>query len=59
MKKISFAAAAAVVITALASAVAYGSATGEWVKHPENPVMGSPELGTCFDLNVVPWGKAE
>ena len=35
-----------------------GSAAGEWVKYPGNPVMGSPELGTCFDLNVVPWGKA-
>jgi len=30
-----------------------------WVKDPGNPVMGSPELGTCFDLNVVPWGKAK
>lgn len=34
------------------------SAAGEWVKYPGNPVMGSPELGTCFDLNVVPWGTA-
>ena len=30
-----------------------------WVKYPGNPVMGSPELGTCFDLNVVPWGTAK
>ena len=31
----------------------------QWTKHPSNPVMGSPELGTCFDLNVVPWGSAK
>lgn len=36
------------------------SARGEgWVKYAGNPVMGSPELGTCFDLNVVPWGSAK
>ena len=35
------------------------SADNGWVKHPANPVMGSPELGTCFDLNVVPWGDAK
>ena len=35
------------------------SAGGGWVKHPGNPVMGSPELGTCFDLNIVPWGPAK
>ena len=34
-------------------------AASNWVKFPGNPVMGSPELGTCFDLNVVPWGAAK
>ena len=37
-----------------------GAADGNgWVKYAGNPVMGSPELGTCFDLNVVPWGSAK
>ena len=31
----------------------------DWVKYAGNPVMGGPELGTCFDLNVVPWGAAK
>ena len=35
-------------------AAASALAGGGWVKYPGNPVMGSPELGTCFDLNVVP-----
>ena len=49
-------------IALLAIAVgALGAAAADngWVKHPANPVMGSPELGTCFDLNVVPWGAAK
>ena len=25
----------------------------QWKKHPSNPVMGLPELGMCFDQNVV------
>ena len=44
-------------VAALAAASAL--AGGGWVKYPGNPVMGSPELGTCFDLNVVPWGPAK
>ena len=45
---------AAALVAAAASAASNG-----WVKYAGNPVMGSPELGTCFDLNVVPWGKAK
>jgi len=33
--------------------------SGAWIKYAGNPVMGSPELGTCFDLNVVSWGSAK
>ena len=34
----------AAAVLAAASALAGGG----WVKYPGNPVMGSPELGTCF-----------
>ena len=34
-------------------AAASALAGGGWEKYPGNPVMGSPELGTCFDLNAV------
>lgn len=30
-----------------------------WVKRGEGPVLGSPELGTCFDVNVIPDGYAK
>lgn len=42
----------------ISTALAAGEDSG-WVKYPGNPVMGSPEFGTCFDLNVVPWGDAK
>ena len=29
-----------------------------WVKYDGNPVLGGPELGTCFDANVILQGKA-
>ena len=41
------------------SSVCAVALAAEWKKHPSNPVMGSPELGTCFDLNVVLWGSAK
>ena len=34
------------------------SAHGGWVKYEGNPVLGSPELGTCFDANVIAEGQA-
>ena len=46
-------------LAATVLAIASALAGGGWVKYSGNPVMGSPELGTCFDLNVVPWGKAK
>ena len=48
-----------VLLTVAVLAAASAFAGGGWVKYPGNPVMGSPELGTCFDLNVVPWGPAK
>lgn len=27
-----------------------------WIKHPGNPVFGGPELGTCFDVQIIPNG---
>ena len=48
-----------VLLTVAVLAAASALAGGGWVKYPGNPVMGSPELGTCFDLNVVPWGPAK
>ncbi len=29
-----------------------------WIKYEGNPVLGNPELGTCFDVNVIPEGSA-
>ena len=46
-------------IVGLLTAAGWASPENGWVKYPGNPVMGSPELGTCFDLNVVPWGSAK
>ncbi len=34
------------------------SAHGGWVKYDGGPVLGSPELGTCFDANVIAEGQA-
>ena len=48
-----------ILLSATLLAAAFALAGGGWVKYPGNPVMGSPELGTCFDLNVVPWGPAK
>ena len=30
----------------------YPPTRGGWVKCPDNPLLGSPELGTCFDVHV-------
>ena len=30
----------------------YPPTRGGWVKCPENPLLGSPEIGTCFDVHV-------
>mgnify|MGYP007069869931 CR=1 FL=1 len=30
-----------------------------WLKRGSGPVLGSPELGTCFDVNVIPYGSAK
>ena len=48
----------ALALALIGAAGAFAKDNG-WVKYAGNPVMGSPELGTCFDLNVVPWGKAK
>jgi len=32
---------------------------GGWEKHKCNPVLGSSELGTCFDVNVISEGSAK
>ena len=48
-----------IMVAAVALATAGAFAGNGWVKYQGNPVMGSPELGTCFDLNVVPWGSAK
>ena len=29
-----------------------------WVKDAANPVLGGPEVGTCFDVNVIPDGSS-
>ena len=31
---------------------------GVWEKYVGNPVVGSPEIGTCFDVNVITNGPA-
>ena len=30
-----------------------------WVKPAGGPVLGNPEIGTCFDVNVIPDGPAK
>lgn len=35
------------------TAAAFGNG---WTKTSKGPVFGSPELGTCFDVNVIPEG---
>lgn len=30
-----------------------------WLKRGEGPVLGGPEMGTCFDVNVIPDGSAK
>ena len=30
----------------------YPQTRGGWIKCPANPLLGSPELGTCFDVHV-------
>lgn len=47
----------AIVLCGLSSVVS--ARDNGWVKYAGNPVMGSPELGTCYDVNVVPWGAAK
>ena len=41
-----------ILATALA-VLALGASAGDWTKHPASPVLGGPELGTCFDVNVT------
>ena len=45
----------------VAAGLAHGAATphGGWAKYKTNPVLGSPELGTCFDVNVIAKGSAK
>ena len=45
----------------VAAVLAHGAATphGGWTKYEKNPVLGSPELGTCFDVNVIAKGSAK
>jgi len=33
--------------------------TAKWVKSEHNPVIGGPEFGTCFDVNVISAGPAK
>ena len=30
-----------------------------WLKRGDGPVLGGPEMGTCFDVNVIPDGSAK
>lgn len=48
-----------ILVTIVAVLTTSSYAGDGWIKYSGNPVMGSPELGTCFDLNVVPWGSAK
>ena len=49
-----------VLLAALAAAVLSAAhAGGGWTKYGKNPVLGSPELGTCFDVNVIAKGSAK
>ena len=33
----------------------YPPSRGGWVKCAENPLLGSAEIGTCFDVHVRRW----
>ena len=51
------------VVLMLASTSCYSVPTnarphGGWVKHQGYPVLGGPDLGTCFDANVITQGNA-
>ena len=47
-------------LAALAAAVVSAAHGGSgWMKYEKNPVLGSPELGTCFDVNVIAKGSAK
>ena len=43
---------------AVMMAVAATALAGPWVKYGDKPVLGSPRLGTCFDVNVITNGPA-
>lgn len=65
MKKIALIAAAALLLAACANNQQSQPAGPEklghengWIKDPASPVLGGPELGTCFDVNVIPDGSA-
>ena len=45
--------------TAEKSAPVFENKDNGWVKYEKNPVLGSPELGTCFDVNVISEGSAK
>ena len=49
------------ILAALAAVViaTTAHAGGGWTKYEKNPVLGSPELGTCFDVNVIAKGSAK
>lgn len=44
-------------VVALLTAVTSLSFGGEWVKYDKNPVLGGGDLGTIFDICVLPDGK--
>ena len=49
---------AALLLAVALSAASFTALGGGWTKCAENPVLGSRELGTCFDVNVVTNGPA-
>ena len=53
MRRCTFLAALAAVVLS----TAHGGSG--WTKYEKNPVLGSPELGTCFDVNVIAKGSAK
>lgn len=58
MKKRLFMFFAAVAISFGGTVCAQDNGHG-WVKYEGNPVFGGPEIGTMFDANVIPQGKAK
>ena len=48
----------AVAVLAVAAVLCLWADAGTWRKWEGNPVLGSKELGTCFDVNVVTNGPA-